>query len=153
MRDILEGTYTFLPDTDKWTAKILEEAHHTFALLADKTIDSTISVSEFQGYWQRANEAISSSFSRLHFGHYKAASFSKDLSALHAAKLTACGKKGIPLSRIRSTKCVQFVSWKAISIITTRLSLLVKCLPPPKKKIRSLLSALQRKAVIVSTRL
>jgi hypothetical protein len=56
-------------------------------------------MSEFQGYWQRANEAISSSFSRLHFGHYKAASFSKDLFALHAAKLTACGKKGIPLSR------------------------------------------------------
>ncbi len=38
-RDILEGTYTFPPDTDKWTAKILEEAHRTFALLADKTID------------------------------------------------------------------------------------------------------------------
>ncbi len=51
-QDILEGTYTFPPDTDKWTAKILKEAHHTFALLADKTIDSTISVSEFQGYWQ-----------------------------------------------------------------------------------------------------
>ena len=98
-RDIVEGPYTLPPDTDKWTAKILEEAHHTFALLADKTIDSTISVSEFQGYWQRANEAISSSFSRLHFGHYKAASFSKDLSVLHAAKLNACGKKRIPLSR------------------------------------------------------
>jgi hypothetical protein len=51
-RDILEGTYTFPPDMDKWTAKILEEAHHTFALLVEKTIDSTISVSEFQGYWQ-----------------------------------------------------------------------------------------------------
>jgi hypothetical protein len=50
-RDIVEGPYTLPPDTDKWTAKILEEAHHTFALLADKTIDSTISVSEFQGYW------------------------------------------------------------------------------------------------------
>ncbi len=99
MQDILEGTYTFLPDTDKWTAKILEEAHYTFTLLADETINSTTSVSEFQGYWQQANEAISSSFSRLHFGHYKAATFSKDLSMLHAAKLTACGKKGIPLSR------------------------------------------------------
>jgi hypothetical protein len=56
-------------------------------------------VSDFQGYWQQADKTISSSFSRLHFGHYKAENFSKDLSALHAAKLTACGKKGIPLSR------------------------------------------------------
>jgi hypothetical protein len=48
--DILEGNYTFPPDTDKWTAKILEEAHHTIALLVDKKIDTTISVSNFQGY-------------------------------------------------------------------------------------------------------
>jgi hypothetical protein len=32
-------------------------------------------------------------------GHYKAASFSKELFALHTAKLTACGRKGIPHSR------------------------------------------------------
>jgi hypothetical protein len=39
------------------------------------------------------------SFSHLHYGHYKAASFNTDLAALHAAKLTACSRKGIPLSR------------------------------------------------------
>ncbi len=97
--DILEGNYTFPPDTDKWTATILEKAYHTFVLLVDKKIDTTISVSNFQGYWQQADKTISSLFSCLHFGNYKAASFSKDLSALHAAKLTACRKKGIPLSR------------------------------------------------------
>jgi hypothetical protein len=97
--DILEGNYTFPPDTDKWTAKILEEAHHTFVLLVDKKIDTTISLSNIQGYWQQAGKTISSLFTHLHFGHYKAASFSKDLSALHEAKLTACGKKGIPPSR------------------------------------------------------
>ncbi len=83
--DVLKGTYTFPPDTDKWTAKILQEAHHTYVLLGNKTID-TISVSDFQGYWQWADKSISSSYRRLHFGHYKAASFSMDLSALHAAK-------------------------------------------------------------------
>jgi hypothetical protein len=40
--DILEGNYTFLPDTDKWTAKIVKEAHHTFVLLVNKKIDTTI---------------------------------------------------------------------------------------------------------------
>ncbi len=78
---------------------ILEEAHHTFVLLAVEKNDATISLCDFQGYWQKADESISSSFSHLHFGHYKAASFNKDLSALHAAKLTACGRKEIPLSR------------------------------------------------------
>ncbi len=54
-QDNLEGNYTFPPDTDKWTAKILEEAHHTFVLLVNKKIDTTISVSDFQGYWQQAD--------------------------------------------------------------------------------------------------
>jgi hypothetical protein len=32
-------------------------------------------------------------------GHYKAVSFSKEISSLHAARLTACGRKGLPLKR------------------------------------------------------
>jgi hypothetical protein len=96
--DILKGTYTIPPDTDKWSRKILEEAHYTYALLADKNIPFTITTSNFQEYWQKANEKISS-FSRLHFGHYKATSFSPCNSSLHAAKLTACSRMGVPLKR------------------------------------------------------
>jgi hypothetical protein len=66
-------------------------------LLNNEPISTSIPIANFQGYWQRANEKISSSYSRLHFGHYKAASFSKDLSALHAAILTACSRKELPL--------------------------------------------------------
>jgi hypothetical protein len=33
------------------------------------------------------------------FCHYKAASYSTTLSSLHAAKLTACGRMGVPLAR------------------------------------------------------
>ena len=98
-RRILEGTYEYPPDTDLWTRKYFEEAQHTYALLGDEEIDTTISVSDFQHFWQRADEKVSSSFSGGHFGHYKAASYSKDLSALHAAKLTACAQKGVVLSR------------------------------------------------------
>jgi len=58
-----------------------------------------VTVEEYQYYWQRANERISSSFSGLHFGHYKAASFHPRLSALHAAKLSACAKTGVPHAR------------------------------------------------------
>jgi hypothetical protein len=30
-------------------------------------------------------------------GHYKAASFSKEISSFYVARLTACGRKGLPL--------------------------------------------------------
>ena len=97
--EILEGTYEYPPDTDIWTKKYFEEAQHTFSLLGEEEIDTTISIVDFQSYWQRADEKVSSSFSGCHFGHYKAASFSKDLSAFHAAKLTACARKGVVLPR------------------------------------------------------
>jgi hypothetical protein len=98
-REILEGTYEYPPDTNLWTIKYFEEAQHTYALLGNKEIDTIISVADFQNFWQRADEKVSSSFSGGHFGHYKAASFSKDLSALHAAKLTECAQKGVVLAR------------------------------------------------------
>ena len=62
-------------------------------------IANYVTVEDFQYYWQRANERISSSYSRLHFGHYKAASFDPALSLLHAAKLSACARMGVPLAR------------------------------------------------------
>ena len=77
---ILEGSHAYPPDTDQWTMKILQEAHHTYKLLSNDSIDTTVSDYKFQDYWQGVNEAISSSFSLLHFGHYKAASFDNILS-------------------------------------------------------------------------
>jgi hypothetical protein len=96
-KDILDGTYAYPPNTDQWTVKILQEAHYTYKLLSNDRIDGNVSIQNLQSYWQGANKRISSSFSRLHFGHYKAASTDKHLSALHAAKLTACPRHGTPL--------------------------------------------------------
>ncbi len=36
--EILEGKYAFPPDTDQWTRMILEEAHHTYTILAQGKI-------------------------------------------------------------------------------------------------------------------
>ena len=58
-----------------------------------------VTVEDFQYYWQRADERIQSSYSRLHFGHYKAAAFSDGPSMLHAAKLNLCAKTGVALDR------------------------------------------------------
>jgi hypothetical protein len=74
-------------------------SYYTYKLLRDDRIDGNVSIHNFQSYWQGANKRISSSFSCLHFGHYKADSSDKHLSALHAAKLTACARHGTPLGQ------------------------------------------------------
>jgi hypothetical protein len=94
--DILDSSYAFPLDTNKWTIKILQEAHHTYKLLNFGTIKTTVSIEDYQ---ERSDEAISSLYSRGRRGYYKAASYSRDLSALQAAKLSACAKKGVPLAR------------------------------------------------------
>lgn len=48
----------------------------------------------FQYYWKRAKERMSSSYSKLHFGHYKAAAKSKLLSEVQALKLSLFTKTG-----------------------------------------------------------
>ena len=70
-----------------------------YAQMTDEEVATFVTAEDFQYYWQRANERISSSYSGLHFGHYKAASFDPELSALHAQKLSMCARKGVPLAR------------------------------------------------------
>ena len=48
---------------------------------------------------KKVKEKTSSSYSRLHFGHYIAAADSEVLSKLHADKLTEIARRGIPLTR------------------------------------------------------
>ncbi len=57
-----------------------------------------VSTTDFQSYWQHANEDIQSSKSGCHFRHYKAASFDCYLSAMHAAKLTLAASTSVPLA-------------------------------------------------------
>ena len=98
-QQILEGTYVFPADLDPATKLLLEEAAITYASMSKEDVANYVSVADFQLYWQRADERVASSFSRLHFGHYKAASFDPALSSLHAAKLSICAKMGYPLAR------------------------------------------------------
>ncbi len=58
-----------------------------------------VSTTDFQSYWQHANEDIQSSQSGCHFGRYKAASYDWYLLSIHAAKLTLATSTGVPLAR------------------------------------------------------
>ncbi len=96
---ILEGTYDYPPDTDIWTKKILQEAQHTFARMSGMEIATTISTADFQQYWTRVDERTSSSFSGITFSHCKGVASHSMLSAMHAAYLISCARRGIPLAR------------------------------------------------------
>jgi len=95
-QQILEGTYIFPEDTDPATILLLEESAITYTKLTKDEVASYVTVDDFQYYWQRANEWISSSFSGLHMGHYKSVSFDPELSALNACKLSLAAKAGLP---------------------------------------------------------
>jgi hypothetical protein len=98
-RAILEGTYEFPPDMDPHLRMLFEEAHRVFSLKSTEEISNFVSTEDFQYFWSRADETIQSSYSHIHFGHYKAIARDKYLSALQAAKLSLAAKTGIPMER------------------------------------------------------
>ena len=58
---ILEGTRKFPPDTDNETRLLFEECGHTYAEMDHDELETYVTAEDFQYYWQRANERISSS--------------------------------------------------------------------------------------------
>jgi hypothetical protein len=93
-QQILEGTYDFPLDTDTWTKKILQEANYTFSCMSGAEILTIITTTKskisgdglMKGCW-------------VTFSHYKAAATNPMLSAIHAAYLTACARRGLPIAR------------------------------------------------------
>ncbi len=67
--------------------------------MTEEELSDYVSVADFQLYWERADERVASSFSRLHFGHHKSVLFDPSLSSLHAAKRSICAKMGYPLTK------------------------------------------------------
>jgi hypothetical protein len=63
-------------------------------------VATVVSVEEYQRCWgYRVKEKTQSSASRVDIGHYKAASYDKELSTLQAAKLNLAISTGVPLGR------------------------------------------------------
>ncbi len=72
---------------------------HTYASLSPQEVAIYVTPEDFQLFWQTACERTGSSYSGFHFGHYIAASFCPNLSALHVAKLSICARNGVALAR------------------------------------------------------
>lgn len=98
-RAILEGTYEFPPEMDPHTRMICEEAHRIFILKSTEEVCNFVTTDDYQFFWSQADEFIQSSYSNIHFGHYKAIARDRYLSALQAAKLSLAARTGIPMDR------------------------------------------------------
>lgn len=84
---------------DPHTRFLCEEAHHIFILKTTDEISNFVTMEDYQFFWSHADEFIQSSYSNIHFGHYKAIARDRYLSALQAAKLSLAARTGIPIDQ------------------------------------------------------
>ena len=109
------------PDTEPTTKFLLEEASRIYKAMSGVEISTYVTIADFQYYWQWANEHMSSSYSGLHMGRYKAARFDTHLSALHARKLSLAAKMGV--SMVRWDIGVTVCPWGDATLVTVMVGL------------------------------
>jgi hypothetical protein len=96
---ILDGTFKAGPEINDATTLLLQEIGRLGCMLTNGEVIIEITADEFQEYWRRAREATSSSYSGIHFGHYKAAGQSEFLSSFFAKKISLIARTGCPPHR------------------------------------------------------
>ena len=92
--EILEGRFNPSDDMDEPTQLLFEEMGRIWKKMESGEVDIVITADYFQHYWRRAKEKTLSSYSKLHFGHYKAAAKSDLLSKVQALKMSLITKTG-----------------------------------------------------------
>lgn len=96
---ILNGTYEFEDNVDPTTKELLNQISQMSRTHRNQTVDYIISKEDYQKYWKTSKEKTSSSFSGLHFGHWKAAAYDNNISELHAMLTQIAFQSGSPYIR------------------------------------------------------
>ena len=78
---------------------LFEEASKLYLSMTPEEVRVFVTLEDYKFYWKRVKEQISSSYSGLHIGHYKAAAYNDDLAMLHYMKLNEMARRGLPLKR------------------------------------------------------
>ena len=95
-QSVVDGTFVEDSMLDEYTNKFL------LAIVCRSTLptfSAGVEKSNFQGYWKGSRERTSSSMSRRHFGHYKAAAINDLLSDIHSSLLHVASRNGVFLTR------------------------------------------------------
>ena len=74
---ILNGTFITPSDLDDATALVLEYIGHIGMQVRNGETIVTISADKFYYFWKRVKEVTASSYSGIHYGHYKAEAHSE----------------------------------------------------------------------------
>lgn len=98
-RAILDGTFVPPPDTPDSLVLILDEIARIAKQIGAGAVRLLLSAEEFKRCWKPVDERTSSSKSKLHMGHYKAAARIDRLAAFFARKLTFIARSGWAPSR------------------------------------------------------
>ena len=123
---ILEGRFEVLPPhTDGPTLLLLEEMANIWQMMKDGKVDIVVTVDDFKHYWRRAKERTSSSYSKLHFGHYKLAGFSDYLLEVHALKLSLISKTGSAPERWAQGLSVMLEKIAGVAVVTKLRAILL----------------------------
>ncbi len=83
---VFQGSYLYPKNMDAHTNLFLLEAQNIFCRLTKEEVVNFVSTTNFQSFWQHANEDIQSLESGCHFGHCKVASYNRYLLVMHVAK-------------------------------------------------------------------
>ena len=95
--NIIEGTYEVPAETDRITTELLKLLHDLAYKYSKLSMSTKIRIQECKKFWLTCRRKNSSSYSGLHFGHYKASAHNKFLASIHAKRIEICLQKGIPL--------------------------------------------------------
>jgi len=81
---ILEGTLQCPLDVDKYTRQFIKALQFPSLAICASQVSTLLCPEDFIAHWHHAKEHTSSSPLGLHFGHYKATSYSPTLAHLHS---------------------------------------------------------------------
>ncbi len=121
---ILDGTYEYPNNFDKATKELCQECTIIRQSIPRDYIDIKITRENHHTHWQQAKEETSSSYSGLHFGHYKAGSLSDYIDHFHALKATLLLHHGLVLDRWAQGLSVILQKMFGCSLITKLRSIL-----------------------------
>ena len=122
---ILEGRFDPPAGMDEPTRLIFKEMARIWKKMKSGEVDIVVTMEDFQYYWRKAKERTSSSFSRVHFGHYKAAAKSEYLSKIHALKLSLIARTGCTPERWRRCLAVMLEKIAGVVLVTKQRAILL----------------------------
>ena len=122
---MLEGTYIYPADFDEATRELCEECAQIRLTVPKDSVRTVVNAQEWDNYWSRAREETSSSWSRRHFGCYKAAKHSKYISHFQALLASLTMHHGIVLDRWACGLSVMLQKILGCSLVTKLRSILL----------------------------